>query len=594
MSEKIAHLKQLLSEASDKIMESSAANILGWLDENFLPEWAIDALVELFEEGRYEEINDRFFRFLAFGTGGMRGRTIGKQPAMAELGRQSEQGTPEHAAVGANNMNDFNVVRATMGLFNYCKGYLDANDGGTPKLVVAYDVRHFSKRFCELAASVWTRMGGEAYIFDSPRSTPQLSFSVRQLKTTAGIVITASHNPPHDNGYKVYFSDGAQAISPHAEGIVEQVGKVSWKEVGKYLDIDLDGVKRVPEEAEQAYIKSIENCVIDAKVLADNKPKVVFTSVHGTGVTMCPAVMRHFGLDPYFVEPQMKIDSRFPTVKQPNPEYAETLSMGIQKMRETGAECLMATDPDADRMGVAIRTRSDEIRLLTGNMIGSLLAQYRISRMIEKGIITNPAKCAVIKTFVTTPLQDKIAAAYGIKCINTLTGFKWIGGRLELYRKQLEKALGKSVDDLTYLERAKLSQGYSTFFVFGGEESYGYLGTDLVRDKDANAAVMMFCEMLGYLKSIGKTVDEYRDDIYLKCGADSFDTKTHSARGGNRPVERFRIRDCRYGRRENRQGDCQTPAGFGTVRIIFTAAPKTPFCIRAGRGRIRGFCERTI
>lgn len=518
MSEKIAHLKQLLSEASDKIMESSAANILGWLDENFLPEWAIDALVELFEEGRYEEINDRFFRFLAFGTGGMRGRTIGKQPAMAELGRQSEQGTPEHAAVGANNMNDFNVVRATMGLFNYCKGYLDANGGGTPKLVVAYDVRHFSKRFCELAASVWTRMGGEAYIFDSPRSTPQLSFSVRQLKTTAGIVITASHNPPHDNGYKVYFSDGAQAISPHAEGIVEQVGKVSWKEVGKYLDINLDGVKRVPEEAEQAYIKSIENCVIDAKVLADNKPKVVFTSVHGTGVTMCPAVMRHFGLDPYFVEPQMKIDSRFPTVKQPNPEYAETLSMGIQKMRETGAECLMATDPDADRMGVAIRTRSGEIRLLTGNMIGSLLAQYRISRMIEKGIITNPVKCAVIKTFVTTPLQDKIAAAYGIKCINTLTGFKWIGGRLELYRKQLEKALGKSVDDLTYLERAKLSQEYSTFFVFGGEESYGYLGTDLVRDKDANAAVMMFCEMLGYLKSIGKTVDEYLDDIYLKCG----------------------------------------------------------------------------
>ena len=518
MSEKIAHLKQLLSEASDKIMESSAANILGWLDENFLPEWAIDALVELFEEGRYEEINDRFFRFLAFGTGGMRGRTIGKQPAMAELGRQSEQGTPEHAAVGANNMNDFNVVRATMGLFNYCKGYLDANGGGTPKLVVAYDVRHFSKRFCELAASVWTRMGGEAYIFDSPRSTPQLSFSVRQLKTTAGIVITASHNPPHDNGYKVYFSDGAQAISPHAEGIVEQVGKVSWKEVGKYLEINLEGVKRVPEEAEQAYIKSIENCVIDAKVLADNKPKVVFTSVHGTGVTMCPAVMRHFGLNPYFVEPQMKIDSRFPTVKQPNPEYAETLSMGIQKMRETGAECLMATDPDADRMGVAIRTRSGEIRLLTGNMIGSLLAQYRISKMIEKGIITNPAKCAVIKTFVTTPLQDKIAAAYGIKCINTLTGFKWIGGRLELYRKQLEKALGKSVDDLTYLERAKLSQEYSTFFVFGGEESYGYLGTDLVRDKDANAAVMMFCEMLGYLKSIGKTVDEYLDDIYLKCG----------------------------------------------------------------------------
>ena len=169
-------------------------------------------------------------------------------------------------------------------------------------------------------------------------------------------------------------------------------------------------------------------------------------------------------------------------------------------------------------MGVAIRTRSGEIRLLTGNMIGSLLAEYRISRMIEKGLITNPAKCAIIKTFVTTPLQDKIAQSYGVKCINTLTGFKWIGGRLEHYRKELEKAIGGSADSMSYAERAKLAQQYSTFFVFGGEESYGYLGTDLVRDKDANAAVIMFCEMLGYLKSKGMTVDEYLDKIYLKCG----------------------------------------------------------------------------
>ena len=287
MSDKISHLKKLMSEASGKIMESSAANISAWLGENFLPEWAVDALVELFEEGRYEEIDDRFFRFLAFGTGGMRGRTIGKSPAMAELGRQSEQGTPEHAAVGANNMNDFNVVRATMGLFNYCKSHLGAA-GGVPKLAVAYDVRHFSKRFGELAASVWARMGGEAYIFDSPRSTPQLSFTVRRLKTTAGIVITASHNPPHDNGYKVYFSDGAQAISPHAEGIVGEVGKVAWSDVGKFLEIDLSGVKTVPAEAEEDYVKSIENCVIDPEVLAANKPKVVYTSVHGTGAAMVP------------------------------------------------------------------------------------------------------------------------------------------------------------------------------------------------------------------------------------------------------------------------------------------------------------------
>ncbi len=517
MKTKIEELKNALAkaEANGKLLESSVENLKMWLGEDFLPEWAIDALGELFTAEQYEEINDRFFRPLAFGTGGMRGRTIGKFIAPSELGKVSEQGTPEHAAAGANNMNDFTVVRATIGLFNYCKNWLN---GGTPRLVVAYDVRHFSERFCLLAASLWKKMGGEVFIFDGARSTPQLSFTVRHLKCTAGIVITASHNPSHDNGYKVYFSDGAQVISPHAEGIVNEVSKVSWKQVGEYLTPEKDGISIVSQEAEQAYIESIGDCVVDKNVMAKNMPKVVFTPVHGTGAVLCPSVMRHFGLDPILVEEQMQMDPRFPTVKQPNPEYAATLEMGLEKMRETGAECLMATDPDSDRMGVAIRTKNGELRLLTGNMIGSLLADYRATRMKELGIITNPAKCALIKTFVTTPLQDEIAKAHSIKCINTLTGFKWIGGRLTMYESILEKAMGKSCESLTYLERAKLLQEHSTFFVFGGEESYGYLGTDSVRDKDANVAVIMFCEMLAYLKSQGKTVDEYLDEIYLKCG----------------------------------------------------------------------------
>ena len=293
---------------------------------------------------------------------------------------------------------------------------------------------------------------------------------------------------------------------------------MAWNQVKPFLEVDLGGVELVGKSAEDAYVKSIENCVIDKQVMAVNKPKAVFTAVHGTGATLCPTVMRHFGLEPALVEEQMIMDPRFPTVKQPNPEYAETLSMGIAKMRETGADCLMATDPDADRMGVAIRTRSGQIRLLTGNMIGSLLAEYRATQMKNKGIITKPENCTLIKTFVTTPLQDKIAESHGLKCINTLTGFKWIGGRLTKYEEKLNSAMGEDCSGLSYLERAKLLQEHSTFFVFGGEESYGYLGTDSVRDKDANAAVIMFCEMLAYLKSLDMTVDEYLDSIYLKCG----------------------------------------------------------------------------
>ena len=535
-----SELKILVDTAtkSGELLESSAKNIHSWLDENFLPEWAIESLVELFEQKQYEELNDRFFKPLSFGTGGMRGRTIGKVSTKAEIGTLSDKGTPEHAAAGANNMNDFTVARATAGLFNYCANWLkESGSTEKPSLVIAYDVRHFSKHFCELSASIWNKLGGTVYIFDGARSTPQLSFSVRHLRTTAGIVITASHNPSHDNGYKVYFSDGAQVISPHAEGIVAEVNKVSWQQVGTLLNVDLSGVKIIDKSTEDAYVASIENCVIDKEVMSVNKPNVVFTAVHGTGASLCPTVMRHFGLEPILVEEQMIMDPRFPTVKQPNPEYAETLAMGIEKMKSTGAECLMATDPDADRMGVAIKTRSGEIRLLTGNMIGSLLSEYRISQMKAKGIIKNPSKCTLIKTFVTSPLQDKIAHSHGLKCINTLTGFKWIGGRLTMYEQMLNKAMGEDCSNMPYLQKAQLMQEHSTFFVFGGEESYGYLGTDLVRDKDANAAVIMFSEMMAYLKSQGKTIDEYLDEIYLKCGYYLEDLKSIYREGASGATE---------------------------------------------------------
>ncbi len=507
------------SVAEGLLLESAGKNICEWAESGILQDWALSSVLELFDGKLYEELNDRFFKSIEFGTGGMRGRTIAKNRASFELGEISPDGTPEHAAVGSNCMNDVNVAKATMGLFKYCKKWCDENSLGAPKLVIAHDVRHFSRHFCELAASVWSKLGGLVKIFDGPRSTPQLSYTVIRSGATAGIVITASHNPSSDNGYKVYFSDGAQAAFEHADGIVSCVKSVCLKSVKDFLDVDLKNVKTVEKSLEDSYIKSLEDCVIDKEIMRKNPPKIVFTPVHGTGAVLCPEVMRHFGLEPILQEEQMVMDPRFPTVKQPNPEYAETLSMAISLANDTGAECVVATDPDADRMGVAFRARSGEIKLLTGNMIGSLLCDYRISKMIENGIITKPEKSAIVKTFVTSPLQDAIASSYGVKCINTLTGFKWIGAKLRDYQEELERTVA-DLDylNLSYLEKARLLQENSTFFVFGGEESYGFLGTDSVRDKDANMAVIMFSELLASLKGAGKTVDEYLDEIYLKNG----------------------------------------------------------------------------
>lgn len=509
-----------LSEVKDSaILESAFRNLKEWLEADFLPEWALLSILELLEKRAYTEINDRFYKLLEFGTGGMRGKTIAKVPTSAELGQVSDKGTPEHAAVGFANMNDFNLIRATVGLFNHCKSWCKQKNLGAPSLVIAYDVRHFSKHFCELAASVWSSLGGVVRIFDGPRSTPQLSYTVIESKSTAGIMITASHNPASDNGYKVYFSDGAQAVSPHAEGIVNCVNEVSWKQVGELLFKNLNKVLYVEKSLEDSYIKSIEDCVIDKRAMSESKPRVVFTPVHGTGAVLCPQIMRHFGLEPILVEEQMIMDPRFPTVKQPNPEYPETLSMAISLANDTKSDCLMATDPDADRMGVAYRAGDGTMALLTGNMIGSLLTYYRISRMLELGIVTKPENCAIIKTFVTSPLQDAIAESFGVKCINTLTGFKWIGAKLKKYEeKLLAEKPGLDYRNLPYLEKAKLMQEFSTFFIFGGEESYGFLGIDKVRDKDANAAVIMFSEMFAYLKARGKTLGEYLDEIYLKNG----------------------------------------------------------------------------
>lgn len=515
------------AQQQGQLLESTLAHLKTWLEGQFLPDWAIQSIDELVEGGHWEELNDRFYQHLAFGTGGLRGRTIGKVSTQSELGGSQAGETPAHPAIGTNTLNDFNIIRATIGLFRYTQQWLCKEQMyETPSLVIAHDVRHFSRHFCELAASTWNRLGGRAFIFEGPRSTPQLSFSVRHLHCHAGVVITASHNPPHDNGFKAYFSDGAQTVSPHAEGIIEQVNAVALSDLPDFLQTDLSGVITLSRSADEAYLALLQELIIDETALRKHPPKVVFTPIHGTGAISSLPALRSVGVDVVEVEEQAKADANFPTVKSPNPENAEALSMGIAKAMETDAQIVLATDPDADRMGVAVRSRDGEWVLLTGNQIGSLLADYRIRTLKDAELLPEEgsAKAALIKTFVTSPLQEAIATAHGIKTINTLTGFKWIGEKLRNYEETLRGQLleneGVALDyDKTVIwTRAELLLDYSTFVVFGGEESYGYMLSDRVRDKDANAAVLLFCEMAAYYEGQEMTLVEALDALYYEHG----------------------------------------------------------------------------
>ncbi len=515
------------AEAAGSLLESTVTNLKNWTSADFLPEWVGASITELIEKEEWEELNDRFYQTMAFGTGGIRGRTIGKVTASAETGTLSAQGTPEHAAVGTNVLNDFNLIRATVGMFRYVKQYLDESGRhDQPRFVIAHDVRHFSRHFCELAASTWCKLGGQALIFDGPRSTPQLSFAVRHYKATCGAVITASHNPSHDNGFKAYFEDGAQVVSPHAEGIVNLVNEVKLEELVQFLDVNLDHVIVLDPSADEPYLDLLEEMVVDAEVMQKVAPKVVFSPIHGCGAISSVTTLRKLGVEVIEVPEQMEPDGRFPTVKSPNPENAEALAMAIAKANETNTDVVIATDPDADRMGVAVRDRTGEMVLLTGNQIGTLLAEYRISTLKDAEILPEDGSqnAVLIKTFVTTPMQEAVATWHGLKTINTLTGFKWLGEKLAGYEAEMKaklyekEGLAVDYDACDVWTKAELMLDYSTYFVFGGEESYGYLASDKLRDKDANAAVVMFCELAAYLKAQEMTFPEYLDSLYLQHG----------------------------------------------------------------------------
>ena len=470
----------------------------------------------------WSELNDRFYKTLAFGTGGLRGRTIGKIVTNAERGNLLEDGRPQFPCVGTNAMNFFNINRATRGLVAYLN---DSNQrqqvSAKPKIVIAHDPRFFSKDFAEVAAKVAAENGCDACVFDAPRSVPELSFGVRYLKANAGIAITASHNPPYDNGYKVYFSDGAQVVEPHASGIIAKVNAITTESFAPIPKDRQGKVTTIGKDIDQAYIRRLETLILDPQVIREAKSlRIIYTPLHGTGSVIIKPLLTRLGFNFQVVPEQDRFDGRFPTVKSPNPENAEALIMAINLAQKQDANLVVATDPDCDRMGAAVRSKDGKMKLLTGNQIGSLLAWYRIKTLFDKSILNeqNAARAVIIKTFVTTDLQKAIADYYGLRCVETLTGFKYIGAKLGKYEREIPEQLRQNYVDLTEQQTRRLRLAHSSFYVFGGEESYGYSGADFVRDKDGNGAVIMLCEVAAYAKSRGQTVDELLDQIFATFG----------------------------------------------------------------------------
>jgi len=368
---------------------------------------------------------------------------------------------------------------------------------------------------------VITELGCDALVFAEPRPTPELSFAVRQTGSTAGINITASHNPPAYNGYKVYFEDGGQVVEPHASGIIAKVNAVKSAHYEALPAAEQGERKTLGPEMDDAYLDRLERVVLDPGLVARERGlKIVYSPLHGVGASIVMPLLKRLGFDATAVPEQIVPDSRFPTVKSPNPEYAEALTMAIKLADKIGADLVMATDPDDDRMGVAVRNRAGQMELLTGNQIGSMLAYYRASRMFELGILdeSNKSRGVIIKTYVTTDLQKVVAEHFGLRCVETLTGFKYNAAKLRKYEEAIPAGLRQDYVHLPEEETLRLRLAHSSLMVMGGEESYGYTLSDFARDKDANAAVAGFAEVVAYARSKGMTAVEYLDEIFATLG----------------------------------------------------------------------------
>ncbi len=426
-------------------------------------------------KGNDLEIKDRFYKDLEFGTGGLRG-IIG---------------------AGTNRMNKYTVGKATQGLSNYI---LKNNpEGKAMGVALAYDSRNMSSEFAEMSALVLNANGIKAYVFDELRPTPELSFAVRHLGCTAGIVVTASHNPPEYNGYKVYWADGAQVVAPKDEGIIDEVNSITDFSAIKMMD-KAEAVKNglfnvVGKEIDDAFVENIKKqAVRPEEVIKAKNMKIVYTPLHGAGNKNVRRVLAEVGFENVYVVPeQEKPDGTFPTVGYPNPEDPKAFTLAIKLAQEKQADIIIGTDPDSDRIGVVVKDNNGNYDILTGNMTGALLTEYVLGGRKEKG--TLPENAAMVKTIVTTEMVRAIAENYGVKLFEVLTGFKFIGEKI----KQFE-------------------EDHSYSYVFGFEESYGCLSGTYARDKDAVGASMLVCEMAAYYKNKGMTLYDGLMELYNKYG----------------------------------------------------------------------------
>jgi phosphoglucomutase len=533
----------LSEEARAQLLESTQANLARVYDSGQAAPRDRASIDELLAAQAWTELDDRFYRDIAFGTGGMRGRTIGKIVTKVEQGHSTGDACPEFPGTGTNMLNDANVLRAVSALGAYL---LELAPGKKLSVVIAHDVRFFSRAFSQVAARALNDLGIDALLFPEDRSTPQLSFSVREFGAMAGIMITASHNPPHDNGMKFYGPDGGQVIEPHASGITKHFAKMSADASALPALLKTvrgqGSVRTLDAGADKAYQDAVAEIVLEPGAIAATRDaiKFVYSPLHGTGIRAIPALLDRFGFRYSIVEAQRAGDSRFATVKSPNPENAEALSLAIAQAESERADVVMATDPDCDRMGVAVRDATGKMVLLTGNQIGSIFAYYRISRLVARGVLTaeNRARGVLVKTYVTTDLQKKIADKFGVGCLDTLTGFKYIGDKMLEYEQKLGTA---DYQKMSAPERRAALLEKSRFVIFAGEESYGYTGGDYVRDKDGNAAVLMFAEVAAWAKAQGQTLVDYLDAIYRECGfyIEKLGTLTFEGASGAQQIQKL-------------------------------------------------------
>jgi len=440
--------------------------INSWLEGNYDKETKAE-LQKMIDNDQMEELTDAFYKDLEFGTGGLRGIM----------------------GVGSNRVNKYTLGKATQGLSNYLiKTYPDEQI----KVVIAHDSRNNAEKFASIVADVFSANGIYVYYFESLRPTPELSFAIRELECHSGVMLTASHNPKEYSGYKAYWIDGGQVIKPHDKNIIDEVNRIEDVDQIKFDRKD-DLVELIGAEMDEKYIdRVVSESVHPEAVEAQNDLKIVFSPIHGTAVDIVPRALEKLGFtNVNLVEEQCTPDGNFPTVVYPNPEEKEALSMSLEKAEKLDADLVMATDPDADRVGIAVKNKKGEFELLNGNQTGVLLFNYLLSSWEEKGILQGNEY--VVKTIVTSYLMDKIARSKGVSCYNTLTGFKYIGSLM------------------TEL------QGREKFIV-GGEESYGYLIGDHVRDKDAVVSCTMIAEMTAYYKNEGQSLYDVLLEIYEKYG----------------------------------------------------------------------------